>query len=89
LLPATEAAIARSAPSTRYASLANVLRSEREAAGLTQSQLATALGWSQPAIAELESARRGLNVFELIDYARVLDRDPIDLFRAVAEADSR
>jgi hypothetical protein len=50
--------------------------------------MASALGWSQPTIAEVESARRGLNIFELIDYARVLNRDPIDLFRAVAEADS-
>jgi transcriptional regulator with XRE-family HTH domain len=66
-----------------------VLRSEREAAGLTQAQLASVLGWSQPAVAEVESARRGLNVFEFIDYARVLNRDPIDLFRAVAEGDSR
>jgi hypothetical protein len=56
---------------------------------MTQAQLAFGLGWSQPAIAEVESARRGINVFEFIDYARVLDRDPIDLFRAVAEADSR
>lgn len=56
---------------------------------MTQAQLATALGWSQPSVAEVESARRGLNVFELIDYARVLNRDPVDLFRAVAEADGR
>jgi hypothetical protein len=51
--------------------------------------LASSLGWSQPTIVEVENGRRGLSVFEFIDYARALDRDPIALFRVIAEAESR
>jgi transcriptional regulator with XRE-family HTH domain len=51
------------------------LIARREAAGLTQTELATALGEYQSFIARLESGERRIDVVELIQLARVMGFD--------------
>lgn len=50
-------------------------------AGLSQAQVAAALGWRQSVVGDVELARRRLNIYEFMDYTRVLSADPLDVFR--------
>lgn len=68
------------------------IRDEREAAGLSQADLAERLGTTQTAISYWESGRRVLTVDSLIEIARVLNVAPADLLPAAdddAPADGR
>jgi HTH-type transcriptional regulator/antitoxin HipB len=80
--------IARTEPSERFAPLANVLRERRKAAGLSQAQVAAALGWRQSVVGDVELARRRLNVYELVDYANVLGCDPEIIFHEIVSVDN-
>lgn len=79
--------IARTGPSARFKPLATLLRERRVAAGLTQTQVASALGWQQSAVVDVESARRRLNVYEFIDYVRAIECDPVDVFNVLVIED--
>ena len=57
----------------------------REAANLTQEQLAKKLGEYQSFVARLESGQRRVDVVELVELARILNFDPIDAVRIVAK----
>ncbi|WP_366516735.1 helix-turn-helix domain-containing protein [Sphingomonas caseinilyticus] len=72
--------MARTEPSARFVPLGIQLRSRREAAGLTQVEVARALGWSHSAVTDIEAGRRRLNIFEFVDYVIALGCDPMRTF---------
>lgn len=53
---------------------------ERKRAGLTQEQLATALGLERTAISRIEQGRQGLDTLQLAAIAEVLGRSPLVFF---------
>ena len=53
----------------------------RKEAGLSQEQLADALGWAQQSVSDLETGRRGLGVAEVPSLAAALKMEPMKLFR--------
>ena len=61
--------------SARHKFLVDFIVSRREAAGLTQAQLAEKLGEYQSFVARLESGQRRIDVIEFIEIARVLGFD--------------
>lgn len=70
----------------RHRHLIALLIEARERAGLTQTQLAEAIGEYQSFVARLESGQRRVDVVELIHLAEVLECDPIDIVNRVKEA---
>ena len=57
---------------------------KREAAGLTQAQLAEKLGEYQSFVARLESGQRRIDVIEFIEIARVLNFDSAKALKKIA-----
>ena len=55
--------------------LANLVAEQRKAKGMTQAELARALGRHQPFIANIESGERRLDIVELIEICDVLGAD--------------
>ena len=55
----------------RRTTLANRLRAAREALGLTQAEVARALGVHRPTISEIEAGRRAVTSDELYEFARI------------------
>lgn len=62
--------------SKRHKALIALLIKEREAAGMTQTELAKALGQYQSFVARIESGERRVDVIEFLDIAKVLGFDP-------------
>ncbi|MFC7398554.1 multiprotein-bridging factor 1 family protein [Chelatococcus sp. GCM10030263] len=60
----------------RHKALIALLIEKREAAGLTQSDLAAKLGEYQSFVARLESGQRRVDVVEFLELAELLDFDP-------------
>lgn len=60
-----------SEPKSPRASVAERLRSARELAGLTQSQVAKMLGLHRPSVSEMEAGRRRVSAEELIKLAEI------------------
>jgi len=60
----------------RHKALIALLIEKREAAGLTQVELASRLGEYQSFVARLESGQRRVDVVELLDLAEILDFEP-------------
>lgn len=58
--------------SKQHKALISILISKREATGLTQTQLADALGRYQSFIARLESGHRRVDVIEFLELSRIL-----------------
>jgi transcriptional regulator with XRE-family HTH domain len=71
--------------SARHKVLVDLIVAKREAAGLTQTQLAERLGEYQSFVARLESGQRRIDVIELIELAGVLAFDPAKAIRIVAK----
>jgi len=61
--------------------LAESLQRLRREAGLTQAEMARALGISRPTLTRLESARQNVTLRTLAQLCRVLRCEPGDLFR--------
>ena len=57
----------------RHKALISLLIARREKAGLTQTQLADALGEYQSFVARLESGQRRVDIIEFMELARVLN----------------
>lgn len=57
--------------------LREVLAEKRQAAGLSQLELAARLGKTQSFVSKVESGERGLDVVEFVDFARAIDADPV------------
>ena len=51
--------------------IASRLRISRETAGLTQGQVAKALGWHRPTVSEIEAGRRRVSAEELASLAEM------------------
>lgn len=63
--------------SVRHQRLVELLASARKRAGLTQTEVAIALGRHQPFVATLESGQRRGDVVEFIELAEVLGFDAV------------
>jgi DNA-binding XRE family transcriptional regulator len=53
----------------------------RTEAGLSQTQLAKKIGWSQQSVSDLEKGRRGLDMTEVPLLAAAFKMKPMKLFR--------
>jgi len=60
----------------RHEALVALLIEERVAAGMTQEDLAGALGEYQSFVARLESGQRRIDVIEFLDIAKAVGFDP-------------
>lgn len=65
----------KSVHSDRHKYLAEALASQRRTIGMTQAQLAKALGRHQPFVANIESGERRVDLVELLDIAELIDLD--------------
>lgn len=65
----------KSVHSERHKLLAEALSAQRRAVGMTQAQLAKALGRHQPFIANIESGERRVDLVELMDIAELIELD--------------
>lgn len=78
----------RTLSSARQKRLAELLIGYREAAGLTQRDVANALQRHQPFVSNIEAGQRRVDIIELIDLAEAVGFDPhelIDALRHIAE----
>ncbi len=62
--------------SEEYQLVINALKNARKARGITQAQLAEALGKPQSFIAKVESGERRLDVVEFVHLARLVGVEP-------------
>lgn len=62
--------------SDEYQRVINALKKARKERGITQAQLAEALGKPQSFIAKVESGERRLDVVEFVHLARLVGVDP-------------
>ena len=67
--------MAKTLGSKRHEALIALLVERREAAGMTQAQLADRLGEYQSFVARLESGQRRVDVVEFLELAEVLGFD--------------
>lgn len=65
----------KSVHSTRHKLLADALAAQRRAVGMTQAQLAKALGRHQPFIANIESGDRRVDLVELLAISEIIGLD--------------
>lgn len=75
----------KKAPSSVYSTLRECLKGAREQSGLTQVQLAEAMGVAQSDISKIERGERRLDVVELVYVCRALgisSKDFISSFEA-------
>lgn len=77
--------MAKTLGTEQHKALIAMLIAKREAAGLTQAQLAEALGEYQSFVARLESGQRRVDVIELIELARILGFDASQAVTAVEQ----
>lgn len=69
----------------RQEALVALLKERREAAGLTQAELASKLGEYQSFVARLESGQRRVDVIEFLEFARILRFDPLQVIQELNE----
>ena len=74
--------------SKAHAKLVRMLIDKREAAGMTQTELANRLGEYQSFVARLESGQRRIDVVELIEIGKALGFEASEFVKTVAEPDS-
>lgn len=79
--------MSKSLGSPRHKALIALLVEKREAAGLTQAQLAEKLGEYQSFVARLESGQRRVDVVEFLELATVLRFDPSAALRKLDAAE--
>jgi len=75
--------MAKTLGTEQHKALIAMLIAKREAAGITQAQLAEALGEYQSFVARLESGQRRVDVIELIELANILGFDAAALVTAL------
>lgn len=68
--------MAKTLGSKRHKALVDLLIEQREAAGMTQADLAARLREYQSFVARLESGQRRIDVVEFLDLAEILGFDP-------------
>ena len=79
----------KSLGSARHLALIDFLIRKREAAGLTQIELAEKLGEYQSFVARLESGQRRVDVTEFLELAEVLKFNPVAAITLLRKADDR
>lgn len=77
--------MAKSVHSQRHMMIAAALADARRAKGMTQLQVATALGRRQPFIANIESGERRVDLVELMDLAAIVDLDVVAMIRRIKD----
>lgn len=75
--------VAKTLGTERHKALIALLIEKREAAGLTQIELAKKLGEYQSFVARLESGQRRVDVVEFLQLAEILGFDPYHALRAI------
>jgi transcriptional regulator with XRE-family HTH domain len=75
--------MSRAATSEAYKVLIGALVERRKTAGVTQVELATALGKPQSYVSKIERRERRLDVLEFCAIARVLDMEPSELMASI------
>jgi len=78
--------MAKTLYSEKHKRLTELLIAQRKAAGLTQAEVAKALGRHQPFIANIENGERRLDVIEFLDLAEVVGFDPGEFLMLLREA---
>ncbi|MGL5448052.1 MAG: helix-turn-helix domain-containing protein [Rhabdaerophilum sp.] len=78
--------MAKTLGTEQHKALIAMLIAKREAARLTQTQLAEALGEYQSFVARLESGQRRVDVIELIQLAKVLSFDASQMVKAIEKS---
>ncbi|MBB3917194.1 helix-turn-helix domain-containing protein [Rhizobium fabae] len=68
----------------RHKALIALLIEKREAAGLTQIELARKLGEYQSFVARLESGQRRVDVIEFLELSKILGFDPYNALRTIS-----
>lgn len=64
----------------RYQTMIALLRKNREAAGITQLQLAEKLNISQAVVSKIETCERRIDVIELMDFCNAINIPVIEFF---------
>lgn len=67
------------AASSLYADVGNAIKKARKVRGLTQSDLASAVGLTRTSISNIETGRQKLLLHTFYEIARALDVDPVQL----------
>jgi len=78
--------VAKTLGSEKHKALISLLIKKREAAGLTQAQLAYTLGEYQSFVARLESGQRRVDVIEFLELAEILSFDPFSVLRDLSQS---
>lgn len=69
-----------------HAALVEMIREKREEAGLTQMDVALALGEQQSFVSRLESKQRRIDVIEFLALSKVIGFDPAALLKKIGAA---
>jgi transcriptional regulator with XRE-family HTH domain len=69
-----------------YAALRNQLKAMRESAGMTQNQLADAIGVTQSFVSKIERGERYVDVLFFMAWCRSCAVDPTKAMRQLADA---
>jgi DNA-binding XRE family transcriptional regulator len=77
------AALGKTLGSARHKALIELLIAKREAAGMTQAELAKKLGEYQSFVARLESGQRRVDVVEFLELADILEFDAAKALRSL------
>jgi transcriptional regulator with XRE-family HTH domain len=77
--------LSKSLRSPRHKALIALLIEKREAAGITQAQLAEKLGEYQSFVARLESGQRRVDVVEFLELAKILNFEAAKVLKALQE----
>ena len=76
--------MAKTLGSERHKALIALLIEKREAAGLTQTELAAKLGEYQSFVARLESGQRRVDVVEFLQLAEVLNFNAVETIESLS-----
>ncbi|RUM24200.1 XRE family transcriptional regulator [Rhizobium vallis] len=76
--------MAKTLGTERHKALIALLIEKREAAGLTQIELAKKLGEYQSFVARLESGQRRVDVIEFLELSEILGFDPDKALRTIS-----
>ncbi|WP_287208909.1 helix-turn-helix transcriptional regulator [Mesorhizobium sp.] len=66
--------------------IAKALADQRRLKGLSQTQVAKAMGRHQPFIANIESGQRRVDLVELLDIAAIIDLDVPALMKKITDS---
>lgn len=87
MVSTSDAAMPKSIHSPRHLRLAELIGEKRKAAGMTQAQVAKAIGRHQPFIVNIEAAQRRVDVVELIALAEIIGFDPSEILAELIRTD--